>query len=529
MKLRYLAHNGRTLWLLLGLLLLSQPSFGQPKEIKQTNITGEAFTISWITNTPGTAAIQYGIGTNSLDSSATDNRLASTHHIQIEGLSPNTTYYYDIVSAGVTDNNQGKHYSIKTGSSTDIPTGTDLVYGFVYKSDGTTTVPGALVYLQICNTNGTGSIGSSSEWSTVVDQNGSWGIDLINVRTKDLLNFFEYSPSGDSLSIFVQGGIDGIGTLITDTANDSPCQNIRILSDTTPPGTITNLSVGTIGITSVILSWSSPGDDGYDWTADGYEIRYSTASITENNWVQASIASGIIPSPKSAGTTQQATVQNLVIGTGYYFAIKVSDEVGNWSGMSNIVAVTTYGTPTSLTIVSGDSQKATANTALTPFIVKLTDTHGDLVAVTWQIIEPGYGAALLATSTITNVNGTTSTIFTLGTKVGTYTVIATAFGLIATFTATAIFEPTLEKAIAYPDPYEANKHTCIYFDKLSENSTIKIFTIAGELVREIQVKSSPQSWDVCNDAGEKVASGIYLYLITDPAENKQVGKLGVIR
>ncbi|MFH1097465.1 MAG: hypothetical protein V1749_08200 [Candidatus Desantisbacteria bacterium] len=93
------------------------------------------------------------------------------------------------------------------------------------------------------------------------------------------------------------------------------------------------------------------------------------------------------------------------------------------------------------------------------------------------------------------------------------------------------FPPTLEKAIAYPNPYNAEKHAGIgiKFDKLTENSTIKIFNIAGELVREIHVSSPQEGWDACNSEGEKVASGIYIYLIKDPAENKKMGKLAVIK
>ncbi|MEW6606225.1 MAG: carboxypeptidase regulatory-like domain-containing protein [bacterium] len=91
------------------------------------------------------------------------------------------------------------------------------------------------------------------------------------------------------------------------------------------------------------------------------------------------------------------------------------------------------------------------------------------------------------------------------------------------------FEPTLEKAFVYPNPYYADRHDCIYFDRLTENSVIRIFTIAGELVKEIRVESSPQKWDVRNESGNRVASGIYIYLIKDPAGNKKVGKLGILR
>ncbi|MBI4752830.1 T9SS type A sorting domain-containing protein [Candidatus Desantisbacteria bacterium] len=91
------------------------------------------------------------------------------------------------------------------------------------------------------------------------------------------------------------------------------------------------------------------------------------------------------------------------------------------------------------------------------------------------------------------------------------------------------FEPDYEKVVVYPNPYYANKHDGMYFDRLTRDSVIRIYTIAGELVREITVKDFPQKWDVRNEAGEDVTSGIYLYLIKDPAGNKKTGRLGVIR
>ena len=37
------------------------------------------------------------------------------------------------------------------------------------------------------------------------------------------------------------------------------------------------------------------------------------------------------------------------------------------------------------------------------------------------------------------------------------------------------------------------------------------------------------SWDLANDKGDKVASGIYVYLITDGQGNKAKGKVAVIK
>ncbi len=70
---------------------------------------------------------------------------------------------------------------------------------------------------------------------------------------------------------------------------------------------------------------------------------------------------------------------------------------------------------------------------------------------------------------------------------------------------------------AFPNPWLANRDTAfpLTFDRLpaSAISTVNIFTIAGEHVRTISGTQSVQ-WDLRNGSGERVASGIYIYLLT---------------
>ncbi|MFH1860251.1 MAG: T9SS type A sorting domain-containing protein, partial [bacterium] len=88
----------------------------------------------------------------------------------------------------------------------------------------------------------------------------------------------------------------------------------------------------------------------------------------------------------------------------------------------------------------------------------------------------------------------------------------------------------LKNVIAYPNPCITEKHGYqMCFANLTQNSTIKIFNIAGELVKEIAVDEPIEIWKIDNDDGERVSSGLYIYLITDPASNKKVGKLAVIK
>lgn len=106
--------------------------------------------------------------------------------------------------------------------------------------------------------------------------------------------------------------------------------------DVTPPAEITDLRVASVSADSVTLHWTAPGNDGYDGTADVYELRYSTKPIDEANWHEAAPFSNP-PEPDAAGSEQQMTAEGLRPGRTYFIAAKTSDESGNVSGLSNVV------------------------------------------------------------------------------------------------------------------------------------------------------------------------------------------------
>jgi len=83
----------------------------------------------------------------------------------------------------------------------------------------------------------------------------------------------------------------------------------------------------------------------------------------------------------------------------------------------------------------------------------------------------------------------------------------------------------------YPNPWRSDKHSGnpITFGQLVVGGTIKIFTMSGHEVKEIPVTGSTMPWDLTNNSGAKVASGIYMYLITDGQGNKGKGKVAVIK
>jgi ligand-binding sensor domain-containing protein len=85
----------------------------------------------------------------------------------------------------------------------------------------------------------------------------------------------------------------------------------------------------------------------------------------------------------------------------------------------------------------------------------------------------------------------------------------------------------LKEVIPYPNPFIIVEGTeKLTFDRLPYQAKIKIYTVAGELVREID---SGDKWDGKNKAGVLVSGGIYLFYVSDASGNKAVGKIAVIR
>ncbi len=108
------------------------------------------------------------------------------------------------------------------------------------------------------------------------------------------------------------------------------------------PARITDLQAAAISDTEFRLTWTATGDDGMKGTASYYDIRYSTSDVTKNTWNSATKANGE-SAPKPSGVQESFTITGLNPGTNYTFAMKVGDEVPNWSDISNICPALTLG------------------------------------------------------------------------------------------------------------------------------------------------------------------------------------------
>jgi hypothetical protein len=71
----------------------------------------------------------------------------------------------------------------------------------------------------------------------------------------------------------------------------------------------------------------------------------------------------------------------------------------------------------------------------------------------------------------------------------------------------------------------------IQFVNLPTNATIKIFTLAGDNVRQLEHREDhgTENWDLRNDSGELVDAGVYLWLVKTPSGERKTGQLVIVR
>ncbi len=84
----------------------------------------------------------------------------------------------------------------------------------------------------------------------------------------------------------------------------------------------------------------------------------------------------------------------------------------------------------------------------------------------------------------------------------------------------------------FPNPWRADRHpnNLITFDGMPAASTVKLFTVSGRAIKTLTADSNGSaSWDRKNSDGDRVASGVYLYLITDASGREAKGKLALIQ
>ncbi|MCB0841391.1 MAG: T9SS type A sorting domain-containing protein, partial [Bacteroidetes bacterium] len=106
---------------------------------------------------------------------------------------------------------------------------------------------------------------------------------------------------------------------------------------------------------------------------------------------------------------------------------------------------------------------------------------------------------------------------------------ATSRGLISYQGDATSGERNCNDVLVFPNPAFTDQENGITIRGTSAESTVKITTVSGLLVKELQSQGGTTIWDGRDVYGRKVRSGVYLALIADrDGEKACIGKFTVI-
>ncbi len=203
-----------------GLLTKAGPT-ESPKNVKISDRGSNTFTVSWTTDTPVTGFIKYSENPAKITTPAGDIRDQisgssqgyTNHYVKVTGLNAEKTVYFLIGSGSQTYDDSGKPFEVRTGKQVIAPP-EDVITGKVVGSDSS-PVNNAIVYVEAQN----------GETISAMTNNGAWRLNLALSRDKNG-EVLTYDPATSLVSIFVQAGILGSATAITNTAKTKPVPDI---------------------------------------------------------------------------------------------------------------------------------------------------------------------------------------------------------------------------------------------------------------------------------------------------------------
>ncbi|EFK95036.1 hypothetical protein LDC_2945 [sediment metagenome] len=93
---------------------------------------------------------------------------------------------------------------------------------------------------------------------------------------------------------------------------------------------------------------------------------------------------------------------------------------------------------------------------------------------------------------------------------------------------------SFDDVIVYPNPLSLSKskNKTIKIKNLPDQTTLKIYTTGGELVRELKAEELSAEgfvWDMKDKNSHTIAPGIYFYVLSDDVGNRRKGKIGVTK
>lgn len=191
-----------------------------PQNIRISNITPTSFTVSYTTPGSVLGAISYRttdkMENTSNDDSDENNTVTprNIHMITVKNLSPQTQYFFHIVSGDTTFMDNGKPFTITTAPNiTDSPKESGRIQGTIIYPNQESTPKEAIVYI---------ATKDSQTLSAKVDNNSKYNISLLGIRDKTLNSYAVITPDTSITMLVLGNNTQSNVTLFASQANPVP-------------------------------------------------------------------------------------------------------------------------------------------------------------------------------------------------------------------------------------------------------------------------------------------------------------------
>ena len=191
-----------------------------------TNHSSSSVAVTWTTDAIADGCVHYGPTPALGLTKCEDEPGSEIHRVVLGNLSESTPYYFEVVSGGITDDNQGDYYSFTTTKpGAGVPS---VIYGRVIEAETNTAGANILV----TGTLRRGEIGSYP-LSGMADSDGMWVLNLGNLKSPGSSSVLPYEV-GDTIVLEFQGGSSGVSadTIVISGTSPQDCGVQEIRTDT---------------------------------------------------------------------------------------------------------------------------------------------------------------------------------------------------------------------------------------------------------------------------------------------------------
>lgn len=115
-----------------------------------------------------------------------------------------------------------------------------------------------------------------------------------------------------------------------------PESPISAAEDISPPARVRNLAARAGGDSTLVFTWTAPGDDGMTGRAERYDLRIAPTPMTPAAW-QGALPLPCPQPPLAAGQPETLRVPVRLQEGPCWIGLNTVDDAGNWSGLSNTV------------------------------------------------------------------------------------------------------------------------------------------------------------------------------------------------